>query len=211
MSWDANPELMSEIYASIQPVETEVPLRQALAEHFPGDCADLPISGGWGYTQATAIVFVLSQFSNAIYARNFVSLEYQVAKKIIYEELIIFRPENYRFSGITMDLKLQSLIGSGERTYDKLEFEVACWSDWHSEQLKAEWEANENGQRAGFNLQAHQAKREASHVRYEREFWFNITEVFDGVAIFQTRPGPPNPPHHLVWRRVRDRTRKEWP
>jgi hypothetical protein len=188
MSWNASPELMRKISASIRSVETEVPLRQALAEDFPKDCADLPISGGWGYTQATAIAFVLSQFSSPIYARNFISLEYHVAQKIIYEELIIFRPEKYRFSGITMDLKRQSLIVSDERKFDRLEFEVACWSDWHWEQLKAEWEANENGQCAGFNLQAHEEKRDASHVRYERELWFDITEVFlTGEAQRQSR------------------------
>src|SRR5262249_12959833 len=119
MSWNASCELVSRISASIRPIETGVSLHQALAEDFPRDCADLPISGGWGYTQATAILFVLNQFSSPGHARDFVSIEYHVAQKSIYEELIIFRPQNYRFSGITADRKLQNTIHSVERIYDK--------------------------------------------------------------------------------------------
>ena len=177
MQWNARPDLMAEIVASIRPVQTEEALRQVLAHDFPTDCAALPISGGWGYTESEAIVFVRNTFPKSI-PMNFVSLEYHISQKIIYEELIIFRPKGYRFSGIENKRLVQNLIEQEGKTYDRLNFLVSCWSEWHWEQLKREWEDNEFGQRVGFDIEAHQAKRSSSQVRYEREFWFDITGVF---------------------------------
>ena len=109
---------------------------------------------------------------------DFASLECHIVRKIIYEELIIHRPEDYRFSGIDLQLIVQRLIKDSERRYDLLKFNISCWSDWHWDQLKQEWEENDFGKRPGFDREAHAAKRDASRVRYEREFWFDITEVF---------------------------------
>jgi hypothetical protein len=90
MEWDASTERLANLRRSIRPILTDIPLRQVLAEDFPQDCAGLPISGGWGYTQADAIIFVRHQFPRPA-APEFVRLEYHVAQKIVYEELIIFR------------------------------------------------------------------------------------------------------------------------
>jgi hypothetical protein len=188
MEWNAIPELIAEIRDSIAPVQTDGSLRKVLAEDFPRDCSDLPISGGWGYTQPTAIVFIRSQFSAPSKA-DFVPLEYHIAQKIIYEELIISRPKNYKFSGISMKLQHQTL--TKDPKHDHLEFLISCWSDWHWEQLKKEWEANDSGMRRlmalsgmrpGFDAEAHHRKRIASQVSYERDFWFDISDVFDRAS-----------------------------
>jgi hypothetical protein len=51
------------VHAPIDPIETERPLRDVLAENFPGDgCAELPIAGGWGYTKESAVRFVAEAF-----------------------------------------------------------------------------------------------------------------------------------------------------
>jgi len=169
---------MADLRRSIRPILTDIPLRQVLSEDFPRDCASLPISGGWGYTQPEAIVFVRHQFSRPS-APDFVGLEYHIAQRIIYEELIIFRADNICFSGIDMKLKLQQLVTDGERKYDCLDFIVSCWSDFHWGGLKKEWEDNDAGQRPGFDLKGHIAKRHAAQIDFERKFWFDITEVFD--------------------------------
>jgi hypothetical protein len=182
MDWNASADLMADIRASIQPVQTDVPLRQVLAEDFPSDCSNLPIAGGWGYVQADAIVFVRDRFPMVPSNPDFVSLEYHIAQKIIYEELIIFRPKGQAFSGIHLDRDSQRLIEDRGRMYDQLEFTITCWSDCHWDQLKSEWEENAFGTRPGFDRDAHLAKRDESQVRYERELWFDITDVFDRVV-----------------------------
>ena len=181
MEWDARPELIAEVVASILPVRTDAALSKVLAEDFPRDCSNLPISGGWGYSQADAIAFVRHRFSIPS-APDFVPLEYHIAQKIIYEELIICRPKDYRFSGITKTRKKQLLFEDGGKKYDCLEFLISCWSDWHWDQLKREWEANDFGMRPGFDREAHAAKRESARVQYQREFWFDISDVFDRFA-----------------------------
>ncbi len=182
MECDAGPELMAKVLASILPVRTDDARSKVLAADFPRDCSNLPISGGWGYSQADAIAFVRHRFAIPA-AADFVPLEYHVAQKIIYEELIIFRPKVYQFSGITKTLKKQFLFEGDGKKYDCLEFLISCWSDWHWDQLKREWEANDFGMRPGFDREAHAAKRESSRVQYEREFWFDISDVFDRVSV----------------------------
>jgi hypothetical protein len=181
MEWNTSAAIMERIRDSIQPVQTEQALRQVLMEDFPRDCSNLPVGGGWGYSQAEAIIMVRGKFSSAQAARDFVALEHHIAQKIIYEELLIFRPKDDRFSGIEMKLRRQGLTSSkdGLRKYDVLEFTVACWSDWHWEQLKQEWEESDFGEHPNFSKDAHAAKRSASQVSYERQLWFDITDVFE--------------------------------
>ena len=104
MDWDASFQRMENLRNSIRPIQSGIPLRQILAEDFPRDCAALPISGGWGYSQSEAILFVRQQFPRPA-SPDFVSLEYHIAQKIIYEELIIFREVGSRFSGINLTKK----------------------------------------------------------------------------------------------------------
>jgi hypothetical protein len=176
MEWDASPKRIADLRQSIHPILTNVPLRQVLSEDYPRDCASLPISGGWGYTQPEAIVFVRRQFPRPS-APDFVGLEYHIAQKIIYEELIIFRPRDDMFSGIDVKLKSQQLVAKAERKYDCLELAITCWSDFHWNSLKKEWE--DNYERADFDMEGHLEKRETVKIEYERQLWFDITDVFD--------------------------------
>ena len=178
MEWDTSPERMAALHQSIRPVLTDVSLRQALSEDFPQDCANLPIAGGWGYTQREAIIFVRRQFPRPS-APSFVGLEYHIAQKIIYEELIIFRAQDDRFSGIDLEQKSQELIMESSRIYDRLDLIVSCWSDAHWVGLQAEWEENDFGRRPGFDVEAHLTRRDAAQVCYERQFWFDVTDVFE--------------------------------
>jgi len=178
MDWEASPERMANLRRSIRPILIDIPLRQVLSEDFPRDCASLPILGGWGYTQPEAIIFVRHQFSRPS-TPDFVGLEYHIAQKVIYEELIICRANDSRFSGIGLKLKSQQLVTDGDKKYDYLNFSISCWSDFHWNSLKKEWEDNDSGKRAGFDLLGHLAKRDAAQINYERQFWFDITDVFD--------------------------------
>jgi len=176
--WNASADMMLQISSSIVPIRSDLPLRRVLAEDFPQDCANLPIEGGWGYTQPEAIVFLREQFPPGM-PPDFVQLEYHIAQKIVYEELIIFRPEDYRFSGIDMKLTKQNLAGVGGKQYDHLEFSVTCWSDWHWNMLKKEWEDSDFGKSPNFDREQHLFKRNGSQVTYERMLWFDISDVFD--------------------------------
>jgi hypothetical protein len=132
-------------------------LRQTLARDFPEECLDLPISGGWGGTQADAIVFVRDRFPPH---RNFVRLEYFIAQKVLWQELIPLRLSKKHFLSVSMKCNRQDLITDGGRRYDRLTFEVAYDSD--------------RGIRL-FGLPVGRSKR----VSFEKILWFDITNVFE--------------------------------
>src|SRR5882757_3684033 len=89
IKWDATPETMAGLRASIVPIRADTPLRGVLAEDFPDDCLNLPISGGWGCSQADAIVFVRSKFTSGRPPADLVSMQHLIARKIVVEELVI--------------------------------------------------------------------------------------------------------------------------
>ena len=134
--------------------------------------------GGWGYSRDEAIIFIRRQFPRPA-SPDFVSLEQHIAQKIIFEELIIFQPQEARFAGIDVQLKSQGMETDQKRKYDRINLTITCLSDPHWEGLSKEWEENEFGRRDGFDVQAHLARRQACQIEYERELWFDITDVFD--------------------------------
>lgn len=175
MHLDTSAELMARIVASIVPVRDAIPLRQVLAEDFPRDCMHLPIAGGWGYSQDDAIRFVKSEFRGPL---DFVGLEYHIAQKLLYEQLIIFRRSGEKFSGIDHKLVKQRLVFADERQFDCLTFEVHCWTEQHWNALSQEWTDSAFGTAPEFDQAEHFRRREAARVSYVREFWFDITELW---------------------------------
>ena len=176
MEWDASPELVARIAATLQRPRLDKPLRQVLAEDFPRQCGDLPIEGGWGFSQDEAIKFIQKADPLGV-PFDYVNIEYLIVEKLLYEELIIFRPKTHAFSGIEHKLKSQSVINKNVKMYDLLLFDVMCWTDWHWERLKAEWIDNEFGERTDFDKNEHFRKRNESMVRFERDYWFEISAI----------------------------------
>src|SRR4051794_33003520 len=80
---------------------------------------EIPIGGGWGYTLEDAVIIDKNDpgVPKGI-PFDGVGLEYVFVEKRIYEELIIFRPENDRYSGIRRSLLGQKLISHNGRQYD---------------------------------------------------------------------------------------------
>lgn len=195
MDFDLNAERMEKLRASITPVRCDVPLRQVLAEDFPRDCADLPIAGGWGYDRDHAIILSGEGVRARAPRGDFTALEYFLAEKIIHEELIFFRVESERFAGIRLSPGRQMLVEHDGRRYDALEFAISCWPDRHWEYLRAEWEGNGFGRRPGFSVSAYESRREAAQIRYERTFWFDVTNVSpqDGARAGRRPAGPRGP------------------
>ena len=107
-----------------------------------------------------------------------VGIEHIVVEKRIYEELIIFRSEDSRYSGIEWNLLEQRLTSYEDRTYDVLSFEITAIPDGDWEALKAEWESNNGFQASESELKAHEKKRNEKTIRYTTEYWFDITSFY---------------------------------
>jgi hypothetical protein len=154
-------------------IRTNESLREVLAADF---AKDVPIRGGWGYSVAEAVII---DKNDPTVPRGLpfdgVGLEYFIVEKRIYEELIVFRDEGDRFSGIEWKLLSQRVLDHCNRTYDHLVFEVTALRDSDWAELKVEWEGAEGCRSPTFDRQAHLAERERRKIRYEAEFWFDIS------------------------------------
>ncbi|RDI98936.1 hypothetical protein DVT68_10600 [Dyella solisilvae] len=153
--------------------------RQILAEDF-NSIGELPIRGGWGYSMEDACVIDKNDpVVPAGVPFDVVGVEYAFVEKRIYEEMIIFREEGQKFSGIKWSLLRQRLIYGA---YDVLEFEITAFPESEWDALQKEWEGPNGIRDPSFNIEAHLSRREASKVRITSEFWFEIASTMSADA-----------------------------
>jgi len=152
--------------------------REILANNFKM-LGEIPIQGGWGYTLDDAVII---DKNDPVIPKGIpfdgVGLEYIFVEKRIYEELIIFRPQNDRYSGIRWNMLRQELTSHNDRLYDVLTFEVTALpdKDWH--ELKAEWEGPNGYGAPGFDVHVHTKKRDSKTIRFVTEYYFDITSFY---------------------------------
>ena len=121
-------------------VSSETP-RKILAADFKSLNGELPIRGGWGYTKEDACIIDKNDPSVDVELPfDGVGMEYIFVEKRIYEEMIIFQPDDNKFSGIRWDLQKQQLIQDENRFFDQLIFEITAFSEHDWEKLRIEWE-----------------------------------------------------------------------
>jgi hypothetical protein len=163
----------------ITQIESNESPRQVLAEDFKSLRGGLPIRGGWGYTKEDACIIEKDDpLVDPGLPFNGVKIEYTFVEKRIYEELIIFRLEGEKFSGISWELQSQRQINEDGRSFDKLVFDITAFRDDDWEELKAEFEGGNGFNNPDFDEQAHERKRQEKMIRLTRDFWFDITSFF---------------------------------
>ena len=157
----------------LHPISSQQSPRQILAEDYPALNGGPPISGGWGYTKEDACVIEKDDpLINPQMPFDGVSVEYVFVEKRIYEEMIIFRPKGYAYSGIEWRLLSQSLIHDRGRVYDHLEFEITAFEDADWASLRAEYS------RLGSATEEHLQRRQSLMKTFRRDFWFDITSFY---------------------------------
>jgi hypothetical protein len=149
--------------------------RQIILEDFK---IDLPITGGWGYDFESACVIDKNDPTvNQTIPFNGVSIEYLFVEKRIYEEMIIFREANEKFSGIRWDLEKQELLFQNEKPYDKLIFNVVGFTDEVWDELTSRFEAIQKSGKLEL-LSELDAYRESKAYKINREYYFAISSFY---------------------------------
>lgn len=172
-------------------IKTKESPREVLAADFKSLSGGLPIRGGWGYSQAEAcIIDKNDSLVDPSVPFNGVGVEYVFVEKRIYEEMIIFRPNGEKFSGIRWDLLERSTLQEEGRVFDKLIFEISAFLDNDWEELKAEFEGPHGFGHSEFDVEAHERKRQEKMMKVTREFWFDITSFYgQGLVITDKSTG----------------------
>jgi hypothetical protein len=157
-------------------VTKETP-KEILEADFPR-LAPLPISGGWGYDQSCACIITNPHCGVDPSAQfDWAGLEYIFAEYRLYEELIIFRPEGQKYSGIDFQLSSQSTIVLERRRYDVLKFSITAFLNKDFERLRAAYEGPSGAANPDFDHVAHAALHNSLCCSGEREYWFDVTSV----------------------------------
>lgn len=163
----------------LEPIVCRESPREVLETDFKWLRGKLPIRGGWGYTKADACII---DKNDPVVVQGLpfdgVAIEHLFVEKRIYEEMIIFRLADQKFSGIQWKLLKQELIVEEGRAYDKLLFSVTAFHDKDWEELKAEWEGPTGCRSPTFDQAAHMQKRQRCMVSLTREFWFEISSFY---------------------------------
>jgi len=149
--------------------------RQIIFEDFK---LDLPITGGWGYDFESACVIDKNDSTvNQAMPFNGVAIEHVFVEKRIYEEMVIFRQANEKYSGIRWELKTQELLFKDDKPYDKLVFNVVGFTDEVWDELTNRFEAIQNSGKLEL-ISELDAFRESKALRLVREFYFDITSFY---------------------------------
>jgi len=157
------------------PLFTKEPPRQIIFEDFK---IDLPIKGGWGYDLESACVIDKNDpvVSKSI-PFNGVGIEYVFVEKRIYEEMIIFREDNEKYSGIRWELEKQELLFNEDKAYDKLIFNVVGFTDEDWNELTSRFESLKNSGQLDL-LPELDAYRESKAYKFTRDYYFDITSFY---------------------------------
>lgn len=180
-----DPAQADELFNMIMPLTSDKTPRQILAEDFKSLGGELPIRGGWGYTQEDACII---DKDDPVVSLDIpfdgVGIEYIFVQKRIYEEMIIFRPDGEKFSGLDWKLIKQELYQDNDRTFDKLVFEITAFPDKDWDELKTEHGGQNGNGSPTFDLDAHMKKRQEKMITFSREFWFDITSFYGNDSDF---------------------------
>ena len=158
----------------LQLITKESP-RQIILEDFK---IDLPISGYWGYNLESACV--IDKNDPAVSKGmpfDGIGIEYIFVEKRIYEEMIIFRDDHEKYAGIRWDRQAQKLLVEGDKTYDKLTFNIIGFSDQVWNELTSRFEAIQKTGKVKLMAEL-DAYRESKAYPLTREFYFDIRSFY---------------------------------
>jgi len=158
----------------LQLITKESP-RQIIFEDFK---IDLPIKGYWGYDIESACIIDKNDSTvSQEMLFNGVAIEYVFVEKRIYEEMIIFRGDDEKYSGIRWDLDKQELLFVNDKPYDKLVFNVVGFTDEVWDELTNRFDAIQKSEKLELMSEL-DAYRESKALRLVREFYFDITSFY---------------------------------
>ena len=158
----------------LQLITKESP-RQIIFEDFK---IDLPIKGYWGYNIESACIIDKNDSTvSQEMPFNGVAIEYVFVEKRIYEEMVIFRGDDEKYSGIRWDLDKQELLFVNDKPYDKLVFNVVGFTDPVWDELTSRFEEIQKSGKLEL-IDELNAYRESKALRFTREFYFDISSFY---------------------------------
>ena len=137
---------------------------------------DLPISGGWGYSQDTCVA--IEKDDDAVDQEQVfdgLAIESEFVKFRLYSELRVFREPGDMFQGIEWQQTSQKLIEENGRTFDVVRFYVRAWTERDWEALTKMFTEGREFLNDPSGLSKFKEERKRRVCQFEAEFWFDVT------------------------------------
>ncbi len=148
-------------------IPSDEPISEVIKAAFD---TDLPVEGGWGYTQELATVFTGNP--QGLPAAQ---LEHMLASMRTYLEMNMILPKEKRYGSINLNEKSREEIVEGEKLYHKVMYEItAMKEDTYAAFID---EYKEGYGKEDFDMEAHfQRRKEATLTRLE-PYWFEVSQI----------------------------------
>lgn len=140
------------------------------------DTLPLPLAGGWGYDERSAIVVDLALDDGYEESRPFSlhHLERLVVENRIFLEAVMRATE--RLSGIEWRVVSRETIEKADKVFVHLQVDVHGCPEWVWNALEHDWKMTR--QRTPKSMaEAHDFVREWFMRRYHSEYWFDVTKL----------------------------------
>ena len=140
---------------------------------------NLPISGGWGYTQEDSVI-INKDDPSVIQSMPFdgIGLEYFFIEHRIYEELITFRPRGEGLRAIRWKQLIQQVRQNGQRYFDYHRYFVFGFREKDLEYRKKIYTDNNGFKDDPEGLERHREEDYRVVTCYETDYWFDITSFY---------------------------------
>ena len=159
-------------------IDSSRPPRETLAAHFEG-AGTLPIRGGWGYTREEACIIDKNDpLIDPAQPFDALAIERAFVEARIHLEMAILPPEGERFEEIGWTLLEQRLVTHDWRRFDMLRYQISAVRERDQKMLMDELEKALEGSSPGFDAESYEKILQEKTVRFVREFWFDIEDIF---------------------------------
>lgn len=164
----------------IIPIRCSETLREVLLKDFKSIGKELPIKGGWGYSKEDAIIIDKNDPAAVNWQPfNGVAMEYLIAEKRVFEELIIFRKKDDQFRQIRRVWNRQELHwGEGGKKYDVIKYHINAFHDVDFNAIDAEVQERIMKEENFDFVKFFESKNDLRY-EYEAEFWFEISSFMN--------------------------------
>jgi hypothetical protein len=130
---------------------------------------DLPISGGWGYTQEEATII------HELNTMPLIQFEHTFASMRAYGEMNMSLPEDQRYGSINLNERDRETVTIDNKTYEKVTYEISAMKESVYAALIDEYKKGYG--KEGFDMEEHFQRRTESTLKREVIHWFDITQI----------------------------------
>jgi hypothetical protein len=148
-------------------ITSEEPIKKIIKAAFD---TDLPIEGGWGYTQGLATIITANP--NTIPLSQF---EHMIASMRAYMEMNMTLPKKERYGSINLNETTRNTVKKKEQLFHKVTYEISAMKEDAYTTFIEEYK--ESYGKEEFDMEKHfQRRKEATLTRIETH-WFEVSQV----------------------------------